>query len=832
MANIHDCIQRAVDAGELDRERGDAARSQFDQLRERYATIMPSHAADAAARADLQEATRRAARQRHHMVVNQLQAMRRLRTLMERADDPARQIKSLLEFKENSGFEGESVASLRRAYEKMINNDIQEVLRRTGTGPGGRSRDPALLRDIVRELHLEDTGKPQAREMAAAVRRAQDRMRKLFNAHGGDIGELADFGVSHAHDMAKIRAAGFRAWAEEVHGRLDWSRILDRDTGRPFADSAEALPDFETVRPFLARVHETMATGGWNTREPSMAVQGRALYNRRAEARELHFRSGSDWLEYNRKFGVADPFSSMMGGLHGMARDVALMRVLGPNPRTGLEYAVQVARKRAATAQDAAAEGRVAKAEWAAKAMLDQINGTANTPAAGYEAWAAFFAGTRKFIVSTKLGAAVLSATSDTATLATGAANAGMGRTSVVSRHTQLMASQATRAQAARMGYIADTLADAGSTAARFTGDMWAPELADRLSNFTLRASGMNFWTDMARLAFQMEFAGLMADNAGRAWQGIDAPLRRTLEKRGITAEEWDRLRAKETLFRTERGETFLSPFYWLERTDMPRAEAEALATRLQAVIEEEMELAVPTRSVEATAFATANTKPATTPGELTRSTAMFKSFMLSLTLGQIRRIQSKPTLATRAAYAAEIAAGLTAFGAIAVQLKEMAKGNDPRPMNTGKFWGAAALQGGGLGIFGDFFASETSRFGGGLAETASGPVVGLVSDVVGPVASNARRAFEGEDTLIGRDIANLLRYQTPVASSLWYQRAAWDRMVADQLQLILDPEAETAFRRSARRKERDYGTEAWWERGEMAPARAPDFSNALEGSR
>ena len=83
MTSIYDCIQRAVDAKELNPARGREAQGQFDQLVARYETIMPRPAAEARAGADLKEATRKAARARYHTVVNQLQAMRRLKAALD-----------------------------------------------------------------------------------------------------------------------------------------------------------------------------------------------------------------------------------------------------------------------------------------------------------------------------------------------------------------------------------------------------------------------------------------------------------------------------------------------------------------------------------------------------------------------------------------------------------------------------------------------------------------------------------------------------------------------------------------------------------------------------
>jgi hypothetical protein len=195
------------------------------------------------------------------------------------------------------------------------------------------------------------------------------------------------------------------------------------------------------------------------------------------------------WLEYNRAFGTSDPFSAMINGLHGLARDVALMRVLGPNPRAGLAYAEQVAMKRSATIGSAKLENRVRSQAAVAKTMLAHWDGTANR--AERVAWARFFAGTRAVLTSIQLGSAVLSSITDVATITAAAHTMSMSASNVLARSVKLMASQATRETAARMGYVAETLADAGAGMSRFFGQTYASGLPDRMAGFTLRATGL-----------------------------------------------------------------------------------------------------------------------------------------------------------------------------------------------------------------------------------------------------------------------------------------------------------------------------------------------------
>ncbi|MEO1637781.1 MAG: hypothetical protein AAFU41_00870 [Pseudomonadota bacterium] len=836
MTNMADCIAGAVKQGQLDPARASEARRNFQQLAARYAEQMPRAQANAAAAADLKEATEAAGRQRFHKVVNQLQAMRRLKNAVETADDPALVLRDIIEFHQGSGYRGESVRYIREGYEAQINASIRDVLEGTGLNIVGSTRNRARLENMIRELHGEATGDATASKLATAVRRAQERMRRSFNAHGGDIGKLNDYGVMHTHDVVQLRKAGYEGWRDAIVNNLAWDRIVNQQTGKPFAIKPGVVPLPADYDRFLRDVYEGITTRGWDDRDPSLSVGGRAIYNQRAEHRVLHFKDGSSWLDYNRRFGTTDPFSAMINGLHGMARDVALMRVLGPNPRAGLQFAGQTATKRAAetaaaaktTAQREAAaklEARVSKWVTRSQTMLAHEMGDVNVPESTF--WAAFFAGTRSVLTSIQLGSATLSSVTDLATMRMAAKVVGMNPGNVISKSVTLMADGASRETAARMGYVASSLADAGGGSSRFLGDTLGTGIPQRLAGFTLRASGLSWITDMRRVAFKMEFSGYMAENANRSFDKIDESLRQIFDDRGITAADWDALRDPAVRFTAPNGADFIAPSYWLEaQTAMSRAEAEGLAVRLEAIMSEQLEFAVPSASVEGRAMLQGTTAPGTVIGEVARSFTSYKSFALSLTLSQIRRWKALPGPMAKAQYAAEMSATMLILGALAIQLKELAKGNDPRPMDNWQFWGASQLQAGGLGIFGDFFASETSRIGGGLAETIAGPVVGAIGDVIGPIASNISRAASGDDLLIGRDIATTIRRNTPAASSLWYVRAAYDRIVADTIQRWLDPNAEELWRRQVRSRERDYGNASWWEAGDVLPQRAPDLSS------
>ena len=151
--------------------------------------------------------------------------------------------------------------------------------------------------------------------------------------------------------------------------------------------------------------------------------------------------------------------------------------------------------------------------------------------------------------------------------------------------------------------------------------------------------------------------------------------------------------------------------------------------------------------------------------------------------------------------------------------------------MTSKEFWGAAFMQSGGLGIYGDFLMSDHNRFGGGIAQTIAGPVVGLAEDVLKLSMGNVQQAIEGEDTNVASDLVKFAGKYTP-GSSLWYSRLALERNVLQQLQKFADPKAARKFRKIEKKYMRENNQGYWWRPGETSPDRSPEYSNIFEETR
>jgi hypothetical protein len=130
---------------------------------------------------------------------------------------------------------------------------------------------------------------------------------------------------------------------------------------------------------------------------------------RRQDHRFLVFRNADSWLQYQERFGNPDPFDSMIGHIDNMARDIAVMERLGPNPASTITYLQQVIRKNAAG--DARAENRANRKAVQLEDLYGAIMGRNNSPVDSRFAYT--MAGTRQLLQSAQLASAALVAVTD-----------------------------------------------------------------------------------------------------------------------------------------------------------------------------------------------------------------------------------------------------------------------------------------------------------------------------------------------------------------------------------------------------------------------------------
>lgn len=707
-----------------------------------------------------------------------------------------------------SNVEGRRKAILGQAHRR-----IDAILAQHSTNLFGKVRDKAGLADLVREAFGEATGNRSAKDLAGAWRESAEMLRRRFNRAGGDVGYRADWGLPQSHDWKAVRKAGFEAWRDFTLPMLAPERMIDTRTGLPFTAQSLELA--------LRDVWETIRTNGWSKRTPGGSAGVKSIANRRSDARFLVFKSADDWMAYAEQFGHGTAYDAMMGHIEGMARDTAAMEVLGPNPNATIDWLKGTLEESAA--KDASPDARGVQDATAATRKIDDLwnEYTGANLEVGNERVAKFMSGVRAFQTSTKLGSALLSATSDFVFQNARRGFNGLGQASQLPQYLKLMKPGSIEDQklAVRRGLIAEEWASRTAGQSRYLMEELVSQRARRLAEGVLRLSLLSRHTQAMRWVYGMETLATYTEAAGKSLDELHPKLRGALDRYGIDAKDWDALRSAP--MDTDRGVEWISPH---------NLEDQELASRFMEMIHEETDIAVPTADLGTRAMLNTLGRRGTAVGEIARSVFLFKSFGVSVILRQAGEIMAmQRPRAVR--YAGGMIIGTTLAGALAIQLKAIAAGKDPRPMDdaphiydeqgeldpNGGFWGAAMLQGGGFGIFGDFFFASTNRQGGGLAATIAGPLAGDIQTVTNAALSKHRE----------RAVIRAAKGFIP-GNNLWYTRLAFDRLVADQIQQAIDPEYDQSWQRLDRYAA-EQGTSFYWRPGAAAPERAPDFANALE---
>lgn len=805
--SMRDCIELAVKEGRLSKEKADETLALFDDLKEGLEKNKSAGGADAEAARQTYEAMARETAEKKRQKLLQIKTWRRIEGQMHGyktssgEEDISGALTAHLDRDDLADFS--NLEARRKAVLGNLHSGMSELIMAGRRKWHGGVRNKAILNDVVRESYREDTGNSVAKELNEEWRTTSEKSRQRFNAAGGRIAKRDDWGLPQEHSSIEVGKVPYQVWRDFIAPMLDTVKMRNEKTGLPF--TSKGLDEA------LSEVYATIRTEGLNKVTPGKVSGQRMLANRRMDHRFLVFKDADSWLKYNERFGKSDVYSVMMGHLDHMARDIASLEILGPNPTATLRFMEDNARKWGVDA------GKLDRANSQIKLGRDMwgiYTGSTNAPVHGK--FARGMSGTRQVLQSAHLGSAAISSITDLNTGRIARKMAGLPQGKMIPQMLKLLnpLNKADRMIAIRGHLIAENYCTLALGQQRYLGNLDIGGFSSRLADVVLRVSGLSPWTQAGRWAFGMEFMGLLADVSGKAFDGLPKALQKTMKRYGIEAAEWDVIRANQLY--DNKGTKFLRP----EEID-----SEDHAIALLEMIQTETEFAVPSSSLRGRAQLVSDTRPGTLHGEMMRSMAMYKSFSVTLYHTHLKRgLQTQGAL-SKAGYFSGLFISMTLMGAFTLQLKQIAQGKDPLPMDNASFWGRAAAQGSGLGIFGDFLVSVASRAGGNLEQTLAGPVVGLIKDVGLLTIGNIAKLLKGEKTRFGADVMNILRRNTP-GGTIWYMRLAFERLVLDNIQEMIDPDALDRFRRKERRLRNEQGTRYWWRPGKSAPERLPDLEN------
>lgn len=693
------------------------------------------------------------------------------------------------------------------------------------------------LENLVREVFGEATGDETAAGIAKAWARASETLVGHAQAAGSAIGKLDRY-MPQMHNPAKIIKDSPAEWASFVQDKLDWAKMETRDGRRYRAEDRAHI---------LQQVRDTLTLDGIDKVEsmtmengrqmPNMAAgSGAALANRQGAHRWMVFKDATSWLDYNKKYGEGDAFQQMVSHMERMSHEIAMLEVFGPNPAATREWIKKVLTQHAAEA-DAGAIGDTpnVRAAKIAAVRFDEIYGIVSgaTSALRDNALAQVMQGTRNYLTGTLLGSAALPAI--VGDLFTKAHWRVFNKLPIQKYNRSFLKylvgldAKQYRAEAIKAGHLFESASHFVASNIRWLGEYTQGGLSRKYADVMMRLSIMNRHTEGIRWLHMKEFEGMLGGQAKNGFDQLDPYVRQMFEKYNVTPQMWDMLRA--VPLHKDGPLERLRPVDLRDGDPASALARKAVADKFMDMMFTERDNAIIATSLKAKRVLTGAAKRGTISGESLNMLALFKNFPVSLQMMMQRQMMQHPSVMGKMAYVSTLTMGLAATYGLAMQLRQLTQLKDPLPMtgeNWYKFWGQAALGGGGLGIWGDFLFRDTNRFGGGPAATFAGPQVAFFADTIKLLSGNAVQAVDpNQDAKFSRELVQYARRYMP-GTATWWSRGLMQRLVFDQLLLQADPEAYASFARQERNLRNDYGQEYWWRPGQIAPDRPPDLGAAV----
>jgi hypothetical protein len=694
--------------------------------------------------------------------------------------------------------------------------------------------DAELVQKIVRERFNDNTGDLLAKKISDKMGEVFEGMRERFNRAGGDIGKLDDWGLPQTHSLEKIVKAGKQVWVQKAEGLIDTSKYVHED-GTYYSQ--------QEIRELLEYSFDTLSSNGANKTEIGRQSFGgnSKVTSRHSESRVLHFKDAESWMEYQAEFGGMPFVDLIEAHINGLSKDIAMVENLGSSPKNAMRILMDAAEQKDwIKGIDADSTGKTRKR---AQTMFDEFSGQ-NTPQS--EVLANLGLAYRSMNVASMLGGTTLSSVTDQAMIAKTASIHGIAyrktfgelisQLNPKNKEDRELAHSLGLATEEMLGSIA-RWSDDGLTSVHGKSQKLA-RISSGIASQVMRVSGLNALTAASKVGFTKMLMHKYGNlTRSKAWADLDAMDRELMEKTGLDERAWEVMRLADPVV-DRKGNQLMSArsIYEIPDSDLtrfgdPQKVRDEIASQFQAHLLDEQGMAVVEAGLRERTWMSAGQKKGTGMGELVKSMLQFKSFPAAFLMRHGSRAMSMEKGTSKAAYGASLFAMTTLLGAMVVQLKELANGNDPStmwdsddPQKTMNFLTRSAIQGGGLSILGDILVAGTDTSGRSTSDFMVGPLGSDAKAVLGLTVGNLTQYYDDKDTNASNEAFRLLKNKIP-AQNLWYTKAATNRLIFDEMQDMIAPGyREKLLRKAERQHDR---TRFWGD--DVGDIQMPDFERVVQ---
>lgn len=604
--------------------------------------------------------------------------------------------------------------------------------------------------------------------------------------------------VRASHDQRRMVKVGKDEWSKYINERIDW----DRTAGGEFATKT-----FQERIDFLSRSYDAIVSGVRRDGERTEISRGFTgpgnLAKRESASGVFTFKDADTWYDYDQKFGKASLREAFLQDIQSSARATALMENLGTNPEAMVERVVKrLEQKHRADPKKLSRLKRETSA-LTFKAALAEVTGDVNI--GSHTKLARYLHFYRALQTMAKLGGATISAISDIAFIASNRIYQGR---SLMDAWGDALTAVFRGMNSGEMREFSDRLGVGlegmlGDFLSRFNAaDDVAGQTSKMMSTF-FKLNLLQPWSEANKRGVTLMIANDLGREASKPFNKLPDDLKRILNIYGIDEAKWNV--SRKSAKKGPDGRMYLIPG---EIDDVNARES------FFALLVSEADNSVPSPGARERAMLRRGYRPGSFAGEGIRFVTQFKAFgVTALTKNLGRHMYGYGARSMRDQLMRGVGAnmglvnsivGTTVLGYYVMQLKEIMKGREMREASPEAFI-AAALQGGGLGIYGDFLFGEASRFGGGMLETLAGPGISTATELADLLQRTRGVVMGGDEDLRG-DYIRLLKTNIPFGN-LFYTKQAMDYLVWYQLQETVNP---GYLRRMERRIRRENNQDFW----------------------
>lgn len=689
-----------------------------------------------------------------------------------------------------------------------------------------------MERDWARELYELNstmpgprrpvTNNPQARQIAQIVQNMQRRAVEMLNREGAFVGSYDGYISKTTHSSDLIRRMGEDRWIALAQQHFDIATIYPNRQA-------------QFIETQLRAQYRRIASGLHDSYDPAELdlitfSPAQNMARKVSESRVIHFKDADSWLGYMAAASEMTPSQVVMNSGLKAARDAALMRHWGTNPKASLATDLTMLQQRARDAGDFETITRLQQKTRSYDLWMGYMTGEANQ--IHNQTAAAVTSNILAVQRMAKLGFLPFAQLVDLASVAGELRYQGVGfldrMTAGITAYFRGGMNSEKRQVADLLGaYLDGELAQYNShleindprQLGGFTGRV------NRLQEVFFRYSGAQALTNRARGGLLHAMSRHMGEQYGAFWAQMDVQERRIMSSFNIGEHEWAALnRATWTV--GAQGNRYLTPnnahaipdaaidiYNRNAGTTHEYGEfRQQMADRLYSYYADRLHYGVLNPGVREKATLYQGAKPGSPLGIALRLILQFKSFMVAnFTKTWGREINGGQGRLGAVAGLVEYAVTGATLGVAANALNQLFKGQDPRSQwenDPTSAVLAGLTRAGTSSMIGDFLFSDISRHGGGVASYLLGPTVGSVEEL----SRGWSMAKHGENP--AGSLLRFTRSMTPF-TNMFYTKMALDYAIWNGLTEAANP---GYLKRAERRLKQTQGLEFMKYPVDMAP--------------